>query len=286
MASKPPAIISLEEFNESINMLVFGDSGVGKTVFGGTCPNALFLAIEAGTISAKRQGSTAELWPIDQWDELVEAADWLEANPDVYEWVIIDTVTQMQRLAMRGILDKAVAENKSRDLDVPAIQDWPKFYNMFQRFIAAFNSLPVNVLYLAHPMHKDDEEGDRIVLPDLQSPSHSPLRESQAMCASVDIVAYLKKSAQGKGEDAATSRSLLFETMPPYFAKDRYGVFPRWVKVTESSDSKTTKQLTTMASIQRVIEGSATAPKRPVKKVAAKKAPASKVTSIRRRPAR
>jgi hypothetical protein len=280
--NKPPAIISLEEFNESINILVYGDSGVGKTVLGGTCPNALFLAIEAGTIAAKRQGSVAELWPIEDWDELQKAYDWLEENPETYDWVIIDTVTQMQRMAMRGILDRAVAENKSRDPDVPAIQDWPKFYNMFQRFILAFCALPVNVLFLAHPMHKDDEEGDRIVLPEIQGPSHSPIRESQFVCAQMDIVAYLKKSSQGKSDDAATSRSLLFETMPPYFAKDRYGVFPRWVKVTESSDGRTTKQLTTMADVQRVIETSEKAPK---KAAPAKKAPA-KATPVRRRPAR
>lgn len=283
MAGKPPAIISLEEFDESINMLVYGDSGVGKTVFAGTAPKALFLAIEAGTISAKRQGSTAELWPITTWQDLQEAYDWLEENPETYEWVIIDTVTQMQRLCMRGILDQAVAENSSRDLDVPAIQDWQKYYKMFQRFILAFNSLPINVLYLAQPMHKDDEEGDSIVLPEIEGPSHSPLREALMVCASVAVVAYLKKSAIGKSEDAGTKRSLLFETMPPYFAKDRYNVFPRWVAVTESPDDKSTKQMTTMADVQRRIEASGS--KSAAKKAPAKAAP-TKASAVRRRPTR
>jgi hypothetical protein len=251
MVSKPPAIISLEDFTESINMAVYGDSGVGKTVLAGTCPNALFLAVESGTVSAKRQGSGADLWPINEWSDLAAAEQWLEDNPDTYDWVIIDSVTQMQKLCMRGILDAAIAENKSRDPDIPALQDWQKYYNMFSRFINTFNDLPVNVLYTATTMRKDDENGDELVLPDLASPSHSPLRESQAFCASMMIVAYYKKTVKGKGDDAETSRSLLFESMPPYFAKDRYDVFPRWVTITRGG-----KQLTSMKSIQAKITDS------------------------------
>lgn len=279
--SKAPAIIRLEDFTESINMCIYGDSGAGKTVFAGSAPNALFLAIEAGTVSAKRQGSTADLWPISSWQDLVEAYDWLHANPDEYRWVIIDTVTQMQRLCMRGILDVAVSENKSRDPDIPALQDWNKYYNMFQRFIMGFNDLPVNVLYLAQPMKKDDDEGESLVMPEVNGPSHSPLREATFLCASVSVVAYLQKAVIGKAEDAGTTRSLLFEHMPPYFAKDRYDVFPRWVRVTESKDGINTKQLTTMASIDKRITESAAQPKS-----AAKKAPAKKASAVKPRPAR
>lgn len=269
--AKNPAIISLEMFTESINMVLYADSGVGKTVLAGTASNALFLAVEAGTISAKRQGSTAELWPINVWSDIVFALNWLSDNPDVYDWVIIDSVTQMQKLCMRGILEAAVADNKSRDPDIPAIHDWQKYYNMFNRLITAFNDLPINVLYTATTMRKEDAEGNDLVLPELAGPNHSPLRESMALCASVGVVAYLKKTVEGKGDGAVTSRNLLFESFPPYFAKDRYGVFPRWVTTTKGD-----AQLTGMDAITRKIESSSQAP--------AKAAP-KKSAPIRRRPA-
>lgn len=290
MTTKPPAIISLEEFTESVNMCIYSDPGVGKTVFAGTAPNALFLAVEAGTVSAKRQGSTADLWPINTWDDLQAAYDWLHDNPDVYTWVIIDTATQMQRLCMRGILNAAVAENRSRDLDIPALQDWNKYYNMFQRFVLAFNDLPVNVLWLAHTMKNEDEDGETLILPEISGPSHSPLREAQMFCAQMGVVAYYKKSVQGRAEDAVATRSLLFEAMPPHFAKDRYAVFPRWVKVTEG-DGKDTKQFTTMADIDRRIGNkppSQQPAKRPAKKVPPKPPAkvAAKASAVRPRPNR
>lgn len=282
--AKAPAIISLEEFSEGINIAIYGDSGVGKTVLAGTCPRALFIAVEAGTVSAKRQGSKADLWPIKEWNDIQAAYDWLEANPDAYDWVIIDTATELQRLCMRGILAAQAKANKSRDIDTPAIQDWTPYYNKFQRFVAAFNSLPMNTLWLAHSMHKDNEDGDTIIMPEIAGPSHSPLRESQAFCAAMNVVMYYKKTADGADEDAGTKRALLSETIPPYFGKDRYTILPRWIIVTkQEAAGKETKQLTTMADIQRTIEatlGSAPAPKRPVKK-----APAT-ATPVRRRPNR
>lgn len=259
---RSPAIISLEEFTESINMVVYADSGTGKTVLAGSAKKGLFLATENGTLSAKRQGSTSALWKINNWTELGEAYIYLRDNPDHgYDWVMIDSVTHMQKLCMRFILDKAVEENKSRDPDIPALQDWQKYYNMFQRFIVNFNDLPVNVLYTATTMRSEDEEGEQLVLPDLQGKGYSI---SQALCASVGIVAYMKKSMVGKGEDAESARKLLFESMPPYFAKDRYGVFPRWLTLTQGD-----RQVNTLDSITRMISGDV-APRKaaPAKKVA------------------
>ena len=280
MAKKEHAIISLEDFTESINMLLYGDSGVGKTVLAGSCPNALFLSFEPGTISAKRQGSTAKLWPIKSWSDLVDARDWLLDNPGAHDWVILDSITQMQKLCMRTILDAAVADNRSRDPDIPALQDWQKYYNMFDRFIAAFNDLPVNILYIATTMRHEDEEGEDLVLPDIQGKGY---HIAQSICASVAIVAYLKASASGKGEEAEISRKLLFQSFPPFFAKDRYGVFPRWVTVTKGD-----QQITTMAQITRKIMAPV-ATVAPIKRAPAKKVPIkavpTKAAPTRRRPA-
>jgi hypothetical protein len=293
MASNP-AIISLEDFTESINMLVYGDSGVGKTVLGGTATKALFLAIESGTISAKRQGSNAKLWPIKQWQDLQEAYDWLEENPDEFDWIIIDSITQMQKMCMRGILDTAVAENKSRDPDIPALPDWQKYYHRFERFVLAFNDLPINTLYLATTMkHTDEESGEAIVLPNIAGPSYAPMRESQSVCAQMGIVAYLKVTTDSKSDDdAPVSRKMLFQTLPPTFAKDRYDVFPRWAVVTKSG-----KQLTTMDAITKRVEGSGSAPVKaaprkapPVKAAPVKAAPVKaapkKATAVRPRPSK
>lgn len=263
MVASNPAIISLEDFTESINGCIYADSGVGKTVFAGT-DNVLFLAIEDGTISAKRMGSTAKLWKIKEWNDLQDAYDWLEENPDHgFEWVVIDSVTDMQKLCMRGILQVAKSENAKRDIDIPALQDWQKYYNMFDRFIAAFNDLSINVLFLATVMQNENEDGENIIMPNLVGRG-SGYSISQNFCATLGFVGHMEIILSGPKNDPTETRRICFKQMPPAFAKDRYNVLPRYLIVSEGD-----KQVSSLAGVRKKIQGSETRPakKAPVKAI-------------------
>lgn len=183
--------VQMEELDESINLLVYGDSGIGKTVFAGSAPKVGILSVEKGTISAKIQGSDAMVWPMHKWSDLEEGYDYLFENPDHgFDWIVIDSLTKMQRLALRGILDHAVDENGSRDLDIPAIQDHFKWQNMLMRFVTAFCDLPVNVLFLAGSMQADDEEGEPFLTPAIQGKGY---QMSQLVAAEMTSYGYMKK---------------------------------------------------------------------------------------------
>lgn len=165
-------IISIVDDDDHVNILVYGDSGVGKTQMCGTDDRVLFVAPEDnsdGLLSAVLAGSTAHKWPINTWDDLVDAFDYLSELDEIpYDWVVIDSLTEMQMMAMRSILDAAVEENPQRDPDIPQLQDWQKYYEMVKRMIKAYNALPVNVLYTALARVAEDEEGEEYLLPDLQ----------------------------------------------------------------------------------------------------------------------
>ncbi|WQY91174.1 RecA-like DNA recombinase [Mycobacterium phage Benzema] len=165
-------IIKVADDEDYVNLLVYGDSGVGKTVFCGSDDKVLFVAPEDnsdGLLSAKLAGTTADKWPIRDWGDLVEAYNYLDELDEIpYNWIVVDSLTEMQIMAMRDILDRAVEENPSRDPDIPQIQDWQKYYEMVKRMIKCFNALPVNVLYTALSRQTEDEEGTEYLLPDLQ----------------------------------------------------------------------------------------------------------------------
>lgn len=229
-AAKPsrPAIVveDLADFNESINFLVYGDSGTGKTPFCGMAPNAVFLSTEKGTISAKRFGSKAKLIRATSWEKLEAAIDYLEGNPDGFDWVILDSLTKMQVLLMRFLLRNNVEEGKKNaDIDVPQIQDHQKWQNMFKRFVDRLIDLDVNTIFIATSMHKEDAEGEDLVLPDVQGKDYAI---AQYVCAQMDGVYCLKvTSDKNTGEPVW---NLLTKTKPPYFAKDRFRAFPMVVK--------------------------------------------------------
>lgn len=167
-------IRSLQEDLIFVNVMVYADSGTGKTVFGGSDDRVLFIAPEdSGTISAKRHGSKADKWPVKKWDDLLEAYEYLyeqiEENGSLpYDWIVIDSLTEMQYMAMQHILKQVVAENPNRDPDVPAIQDWQRYYIIFEKMIRAFNDLQVNVLYTALARKVEDADGEDFYVPDIQ----------------------------------------------------------------------------------------------------------------------
>lgn len=166
-------IISLDEADEYVNLLIYGKPGCGKTVIAGSHPKVLFLAPEDdGTISAKRQGSVAKKWPIKHWTDMAEAVDDIEENIDEirenFDWISIDSITFMQQLMLRYILEVAVEDNEDRDPDIPAIQDHQKWQNMFKRYVQAVNALPINVCWTALVRNEEDEDGEDFLTPDIQ----------------------------------------------------------------------------------------------------------------------
>ena len=217
----------LSDFNESINWLIYGDSGVGKTVLSSFAPRAYFLSTEQGVISAKRAGSKAKLLRAPTWDHVESSLDWADKNLGTDDWMILDSLSKMQTLLRFWWLGIKHAENERRDIDVPEIQDHQKLQNMFLRFVHRIMLAQYNTIFTATAMHKEDPEGDSLVLPAILGKDYAI---ANSVCADMDIVSCLRIQRQDD-MDAPTRRVLLNETWPPYFGKDRYHVLPRWEEI-------------------------------------------------------
>lgn len=218
-----PPITDLDEFTESINMLVYADPGAGKTVLAGTMPNGTIIATEPGTISAKRMGSKAKVMRVKEFDEFMAWLRWARrGGVKAGEWWAVDTLTELQELVRTGILKEAHAANAARDLDHMAIQDYMTWQIRFKKIVHAMNDLPCNILYTCHSMDSEDEEGERIVLPALsgKNGTSDPTTMAKWVAGTVHAYGYLKV---GK-KDGQEYRKLMFRRQGPYFAKDRYGV--------------------------------------------------------------
>lgn len=223
--NRPRIVVEeLADFNESINIMIYGDSGAGKTVLSSFAPDAVILSTEKGTLSARRMGSNAKLIRVYDWESVEAALDYLEKHARTFQWVILDSLTKMQVLMLRWILRSVVAQDSTRDPDIPAIADHQKWQNMFKRFVDRIIDMQINVIFTATAMHKEDAEGDDLVLPDLQGKDYAI---SQYVCAQMDSVFYYGVGKARKG--AEPPRRLLTQGVAPFFAKDRYNSMPRWV---------------------------------------------------------
>ena len=210
----------LADFNESINILVCGDSGVGKTPFAAMAPKAVILSTEKGSISAKRFGSQAKLMRCPTWEHVLAGLQYIDEHPDEFDWMVVDSLTKMQVLQIRWILERVHEENETRDLDIPAIADHQKWQNMFKRFVDRIIDMDVNVIFITTLMHKEDAEGDDLVMPDIQGKDYAI---AQYVCQQMDGVYVLK--AKTDKETGEPYWRLLTKFREPYFAKDRYDAF-------------------------------------------------------------
>ena len=171
----PPEIVDLNDYTECINLLIYGDPGVGKTVVAGSSKKGLILATEKGTVSAARQGSDAKVWnAVRNWTAVEECYEWLYDNCDKpgfpFDWVAIDTITEMQNMILRYIVDTRVTEGKAKNLNPykTELQEYGEMHEMFKDYVGKFNDLPINTLWTAEAMQVEDEEGNEFRLPSLQ----------------------------------------------------------------------------------------------------------------------
>lgn len=265
----PPEIIDLMDYTESINWLLYGHSGSGKTVLAGQLPGkVLILANEQGTISAKRQGSKAKVWIIRRWEDLVEAYEYLANNEHPFDWVVVDTITELQYKCIRWILRVAVAANPQRDPHIPAIQDYQKWQLSMKQMVVDFNELSVNVLWTAQEMVREDPDGEDIILPLIEGKDY---QIASWVCAQMDVVSHLalkpvRKKVSGEVVKSFVRRMTCNES-PPIFAKDRFDVLGR---VVDNPDIA--------GLVQRIKDTETGRP--PTKKAAAR--PATRVGATRR----
>jgi hypothetical protein len=214
----------LADFNESFNWCIYGDSGVGKTVFASFAPRGYILSTEKGVISAKRVGSKAKLLRAPTWDHVEADIEWADKNLTVQDVLIVDSVTKMQDMALDWWLGIQHDENAARDRDIPQIQDHQKWQRMFMRFVNHLIDAHFNTIFVATAMRKEDEEGDDLVLPNIVGKDYAI---AQNFCAAMDIVSCLRVKKRSD-MDAPRESILINDTFPPYFAKDRFNVLPRW----------------------------------------------------------
>lgn len=227
---RPAAITSLSDAPMFHNWLIHAEPGVGKTVLAGTAPKMLFLTIEAeGTQSAAHAGSTGEQWPINTANDFSEAEDYFVngSGCDDYEWVAIDSASELEDKVVDEILAEGNSKNPKRSTEKMAIDDYQTRDIRLMRIIDRFNRLPINVIYTTHtmPFEVQDADGNDVttLIPLLGSMKNGKLAHKVSgkvsMVGHLTVVRY--KSAEGT---TATKRRLYTEAQPGIMAKNRCGL--------------------------------------------------------------
>jgi hypothetical protein len=155
-----------------LKLLLYGDSGTGKTWCASTSPNPCFLLTEPNGLPTIRAANPGAV--VIQADEahggMNTVREFLRAAKDGSlkketgcETVVLDSLNELQRM----IRDEIMATKKGTAQEaVFSLQDWGTLTDRMRGLVRAFRDLPFHIVGITHADAQQDEAaGTRHVLP-------------------------------------------------------------------------------------------------------------------------
>jgi phage nucleotide-binding protein len=217
-----------EARRDKVNILIYGESGVGKTILAGSADEVpemrpvLLIDAEAGTLSLDKYYPNVDVVRVKTMHELQRLYDELRLGKTPYQTVILDSITELQKFGMDHIMKSPAAEVLSLMPDgIPGLKEWGINTEQMRRTIRAFRDLDMHTIVTA--LIKDDKNprtGQVTMRPAL---SGQLAREVPAF---LDVVAYMYVKNVQEGDSIEQKRLLLTQATDMQVAKDRTGRLP------------------------------------------------------------
>ena len=201
-----------------IKMGVYGKSGVGKTRLALQIANHFktFLVFSEKSESSivshpdfTRFEHNLEFTEVDSWEGVKKAFDYITVNQDKYDWVIVDSLTDINKRVIEDITESSKEETMS-------MRQWGQVTSRMERFIRFIRDLRTNVLFVCLSVGDKNEMTGEIT----QYPSMTG-RLKEEMPAYLDINGYMY-TVESRTEPGTVDRCLQFTSSPRAVAKDRF----------------------------------------------------------------
>jgi phage nucleotide-binding protein len=222
---------AVQERSAYYNILIYGDSGTGKTTLAGSADEVpsmrpvLFVDIEGGTESLRHSYPGVETVRVTTWKEMQLVYDVLHSGEHDYQTVVLDSLTEIQKFNMYTIMESVVQKRPDLDIDVPSMREWGKNLEQMRKFVRGFRDLEMHTIFTAlNATDKDQKTGQVMMKPQLSG------KLANEVAAFLDIVGYYYVKQIGDGEDAEFKRLLLTQKTDAQVAKDRSGKLPMVVE--------------------------------------------------------
>lgn len=219
-------IVPVNEAQPFAKVLLYGKNGKRKTR---TAANSglrtLIIDVnEEGTRSVSSYPN-CEVRTIKTWEEFVWGYWFLKEGNHDFEVVIIDTLTQVQKLCMRRVLNQAEDRDPNRPPNTPERRQWNQMTETLRPYIYDYRNLPMHVVFVCQErVDKGSDEDEDSEIKARYVPDLSPGLRGDAMSA-VGVMGrmFVRQVRVGKGkrEKVRWEARMLVGDHDDYETKDR-----------------------------------------------------------------
>lgn len=201
----PIKLKTTSESSEFTNCLVYGESGVGKTVLISTAPDPLIISAEEGMLSiADKDLPVLEIKSVKDFEE---AVDWLEGSEakGKFKTICLDSLSEIAEIVL--------SDNKSKNKDGRAAYGDTNDY--ISKYVRRLKKLPFNFYSIAKIGYIENESGVSRFMPSMPGKTLTkdiPYWFDLVLCMQI-----------GKDKEGNDYRYLQCQPDVKYLAKDRSG---------------------------------------------------------------
>lgn len=186
-------------------LLIYARNKKGKTTFGLSAGVEKTLVLDPERGTAEMRTKDPNVWPIERWEDLDDAYNYLRYSDHPYQWVAVDGLTKFNNMALKYVMK--LQEEKSLDRIPGLVQqrDYGKAGELMKDLLTRFHALPIGVVFTAQERmdsaldseeDEDIEDNSAVFIPDL------PKGVRGAANSIVDVIGrlYVVKTEDGKRE--------------------------------------------------------------------------------------
>lgn len=156
------------------SFVFYGRSGTGKTSLASTFPKPiLYMDVKDKGTDSIMDVAKIKLLTVDEIDDFELAYWWLKENPKAYKTVVIDTMSQLQQIAIVEQSIKKGKKDTSRAGDWGSLtkRDWGDIAADLKEWIIRYRDLPMNVVFIAQDrsfnFDSDENEDEGVIMPEI-----------------------------------------------------------------------------------------------------------------------
>jgi phage nucleotide-binding protein len=216
---------SVDSQSSKLNVMLYGQPGVGKTVWAASAPSWLLINVEKGAGSLKehpdRVGPNCQVLEYRSLVQLETLLSYMEKSHPAfakYETIIIDSYSELQKRDLDEIVASESRKDVNRNKFLPIGPDYNVNTEHMRQLAMRLRDIDKHVIVICHVKEEKDDNTGRIMV----RPNLTP-KLASSMAGIFDVVAYLQRT---EGPNNQSVRTLQVHPTLSVLAKTRIGNLP------------------------------------------------------------